>query len=66
MITDNKEKCAKINDIYNHLMEEHTTTVKAYFEQERDLDIQELLSKMSTHVAILLNFRVAAICQAYG
>ena len=62
MITDNKEKCAKINDIYNHLIEEHTTTVKAYFEQGRDIDILELLNKMSTRIAILLNFRVAAVC----
>jgi hypothetical protein len=62
MITESKEKCAKINDIYNHLIEEHTTTVKAYYEQGNDIEIQELLSKMPAHIAILLNFRVAAVC----
>lgn len=62
MITDDQEKRAKIHDIYMHLIKEHTTTVKSYFEQGKDLAIQELLSKMPTHVAILLNFRVAAEC----
>jgi hypothetical protein len=62
MIAQSTELRAKIKDIYNHLLEVHTTTVKTYYETGNDIGIQDLLRTMPTHIAILLNFRVAAVC----
>ena len=59
MITDSKEKCAKITEMYSHMLKDHTKTVIAYHKDGRDLDINELLSRMPTHIAILLSFIVA-------
>ena len=66
MIADNKDKVAKINAIYENLIEKQTTTVKDHFTSGQDVEIHKLLSTMPTHAAILLNFRVASVCPEYG